>query len=430
MSSLVERSRQFIDRRLTRSYIQTICILFLLAFLTALIVSFLGGKRGRTVFGPFLGADFGSLYVAGKIYDTHSPDRIYDAGLHQQLYREAFPDAPPDSQLPYANAPFFILPLALLARLPYSWAFLTWLLLSVCLYIAGFSLVWRVLNAIPKDAWLTSLLLAVSFMPFLAECLAGGQTSAWGFFFLALAINGERRNQVLSGAALSLCSYKPTLLLLIVPMLLVSRRFMTFLGFIIGNGLLIVASLLAVGWQGCIGYLKALLYFTNASTSVALGLRSWKYVDVNSFFRLLLVNHANLRWVMTVSAFLLVVPLLIKAWYRPEPEGANGPARIWALTLTWTPVLNLYMGIYDSCLLVLAALLASDLFLRTARGDKPTLAPAQKYILLLLYITPWITQPLARATGLQIYTLVIALFGYYQILERQRSQVPQSRYSN
>ena len=313
MNSFLSWCRSFLERRLNHSYIRFISITVLAVFLITLTVSFGTSVRGRTRFGPFLGADFGAFYIAGKIFNTHSPDQIYDRDLHQQLYQEGFPDAPPDSQLPYANAPFFILPFTLLARLPYSWAYLAWVLISVCLYVAGLSLIWRVLKAMPKDAWLTALLLALSFMPFLVECLAGGQTSAFGFFCLALAISSERRSQILSGAALSLCYYKPTLLLLVVPMLLVSRHFITFLGFVIGNVLLVALSLLAVGWQGCVSYIKTPLFFTGVSTSATSGLHSWKYVDINSFFRLLFSNHPNLRWVLTAAAFLVVLPLLCRA---------------------------------------------------------------------------------------------------------------------
>src|SRR6185295_20283569 len=99
------------------------------------------------------------------------------------------------------------------------------------------------------------------------ECLAGGQTSALAFFCLALAINQERRGHyILSGLALSLCAYKPTLLLLVVPMLFFTRRHSTLLGFVAGCAVLAVVSLLVVGRQGCLGYINTLLYFTNAST--------------------------------------------------------------------------------------------------------------------------------------------------------------------
>jgi glycosyl transferase family 87 len=269
-------------------------------------------------------------------------------------------------------------------------------------------MMWRTLEGIPRDAWRVSLLLALSFMPFLVECLAGGQTSAVGFFCLALAISSERRgHHFLCGLAIALCAYKPTLLLLVGPMLVITRRYRTLLGFVAGCGILALVSLLVVGRNGCIGYINTLLYFTNASTSAATGLRSWKYVDVNSFFRLLLGHYPFLRWAMTAATFLLVLPFLFLLWWVSDLKRRDEQGLVWAMTLTWTLVLNLYVGIYDSTLVVLSALLTTDLLYRRAndllyrqatdvlspRSDKEQLGlPSTfKMILLLLYIVPWIT---------------------------------------
>lgn len=413
--------RNFLEHRLRRPYVQFICLLVLAVYLVVFVVSFATSAKGRTIFGPYLGADFGAFYIAGKIFNTHSPDQIYDARLEHQLYQEQFPDAPPDTQLPYVNAPFFILPFTLLSRLPYSWAYLFWVALSFALYVAGFTLIWRTLDGIPGDAWFVSTLLALSFMPFLVECLAGGQTSAIGFFCLAVAISSERRRrQIISGLALSLCAYKPTLLLLILPMLVITRRYATLLGFVAGCGLLALISLLAVGWRGCAGFINTLLYFTNASTSAASGLRSWKYVDVNSFFRLLLGHHSYLRWTMTAAAFLFGLPFLLRIWWQGDREKRDEQSLVWALTITGLLVLNLYVGIYDSTLVVLSVLLTTDVFYRQADNNQSSLPASYKFILLLLYLVPWITQPVARLTGLQLFTLVLALFGSYQIIQFQR----------
>ncbi|MGH9929092.1 MAG: glycosyltransferase family 87 protein [Pyrinomonadaceae bacterium] len=410
--------RSTVERRLNRPYIQFICFLVLTVYAIVLTVSFATSVRGRTIFGPSLGADFGAFYIAGEIFNTNTPDRIYDTGLHHQLYQELFPDAPPDAQLPYVNAPFFILPFTILARLPYPLAYLFWVALSLALYVAGFSLIWRTLKGIPADAWFTALLLALSFMPFLVECLAGGQTSAVGFFCLALALNQERaRHYILSGLALSLCAYKPTLLLLIVPMLLITRRYSTLLGFVAGGGLLTLVSLLLVGKQGCLGYINTLLYFTNASTSGASGLQSWKYVDINSFFRLLLAHSPYLRWGMTAAAFLFALPFLVRLWWKSDYKRQNEERLDWALTITWTLVLNLYVGIYDSTLVVLSLLLTTEVLYRRKDKDRPWLPTLYKLILLLVYIVPWVTQPIARLTSVQIYTVVLALLGSWQLVE-------------
>lgn len=404
---LASWGRDVVERRLSRNYVQFTCLLVLAVYLVAFIISLTTAERGRTIFGPHLGADFGAFFVAGKIFNEHSPAQIYDAQLQDRLYREQFPDAALDDRLPYVNAPFFVLPFTLLARLPYSWAYLSSVLISLALFVGGFALIWKTLEGIPADAWSTSILLALSFMPFLVECLAGGQTSAFGFFCLASAISSERRGKLfVSGLVLSLCSYKPTLLLLILPMLVISRRFTTLIGFVAGCGLLTIVSLLAVGWQGGAGFINTLLNFASASTSAVSGLRTWKYVDVNSFFRLLLGEHIYVRSVLTAAAFVVGLPFLVRVWWKSDRGNPETDSITWAVTIAATLVLNVYVGIYDSTLVVLSALLITEILYRR-RAELPV---SYKLVLLLLYVVPWITQPVARLTGIQLFTIVLGLW--------------------
>lgn len=402
--------RSFIERRLNQPYIRRISILILAIYLIVLTVSFATAKSGRTIFGPSLGADFGAFYTAGQIFNHYDPASIYDDSLHRRLYKENFPNAP-DQELPYVNAPFFVAPFVLLSRLPYSWAYLIWLVISVSLYVAGFSIFWRTLQHLPQEFWLTALLLALSFWPFLVECLAGGQTSAVGFFCLVLAIAFEARSKFWSGAALALCAYKPTLILLIAPMLLVTGRWLTIIGLAAGNVVLAVLSFFLVGWQGCINFVNRLLFF-GTKTRVDSSLRLWKYVDVNAFMRLVLPNHAQLRLIITGILVLIVVPFLISSWWRLRRESQR--QLLWALTVSWTPVLNIYMGIYDSTILVLAALLLTAEFCR--EGIRPSSLPfTYKCLLLAVYLTPLFTQGIAMAVGIQIYTLAVAALAIYQL---------------
>jgi hypothetical protein len=407
--------RRFIERRLHQAYIRKIAILVLAVFFIVLTVSFATAKRGKTIFGPFLGADFGAYYVAGQIFNNHDPARIYEFELQRRVYKQNFPDAPADEALLYANAPFFIAPFILLSRLPYAWAYLIWLVFSLSLYIAAFSILWRSLESLPQNIWLTALLLALSFWPFLVECLAGGQTSAVGFFCLALAIAFESRSRFWSGAVLALCAYKPTLLLLVGPMLLVTGRWLTIVGLAAGSVVLALISWLLVGVQGCTNFINRLLFFSSTTTNTVTGLRSWKYVDINFFMRLLLPNHTNVRWAMVAIIVLAVVPFLVAKWWRLRDE--RQLRLVWALTITWTPVLTLYMGIYDSTILVLAALLLTAEFYSAGyRAD--SLPFVYKCFLVALYLSPWFTQNIALIIGVQIYTLAIAAFGIYQLKER------------
>ena len=404
--------RRFIERRLNQAYIRKIAILVLAVVFIVLTVSFATAKRGKTIFGPFLGADFGAFYVAGQIFNDHGPARIYDFELHRRVFKKNFPDAPPDEALTYANAPFFIAPFILLSRLPYAWAYLIWLVFSLSLYIAGFTILWRSLESLPQEIWLTALLIALSFWPFLVECLAGGQTSAVGFFCLALAIAIETRSRFWSGIVLALCAYKPTLLLLVGPMLLITGRWLTLAGLAAGSVVLAVFSWVLVGIEGCINFINRLLFFSTTTTSTITGLRSWKYVDINFFMRLLLPHQTYVRWAIVAIIVLVLIPFIIAKWWRLKEESHR--LLLWALTLTWTPVLTLYMGIYDSTILVLPALLLTAEFYR-AGYSSASLPFAYRCFLLALYLSPWFTQNIALITGVQIYTLVVAAFGIYQL---------------
>jgi NAD/NADP transhydrogenase beta subunit len=260
------------------------------------------------------------------------------------------------------------------------------------------------------------MLLVFSFTPFLVEGLSGGQVSVFGFFWLALALSLERRRHLLlSGAALSVCAYKPTLLVLILPMLVITRRWGLLRGFAIGSLGLAVLSLLAVGWQGCRNYVEMLLLFLTTTTGTASGLRTWKYVDINSFSQLLAGEHVFVRWAMVLVTAGGTLPLLVRGWWKADGARENVRSAIWAMTIVWTLVLNVYLGIYDTVLVVLSALIATDLLCHGGPDTHPLLTPAYRYLLLTLYLVPWVTQPVARLTGVQLDTLVLAAFGFYLI---------------
>ncbi|MFN0085439.1 MAG: glycosyltransferase family 87 protein [Blastocatellia bacterium] len=410
-----DRQAGRLERMLNRRDIRSISLLILVIYAAAAVVSFYTQAAGKTVFGPQLGADFGAFYTAGRIYREVAPDRIYDRAEQRRVYREIYPSGQPGQELPYVNAPFFALPLPLLARLPYATAYLFWFGLSLGLFLLGIRLLWSTLDAIPREDRPLAGLLAVSFMPFMVECLSGGQTSAFGFFFLALAITLERRGRpVASGMALALCLYKPTLLILILPMLLLTRRFRSIAGVGLGAFLLSIVSIWMVGVEGCRSYLRMLLFFADNSVSGATGLKSWKYIDINSFSRLLFHEHSWLRWALTGIVFAVVLPLLVRAWVR-SPLRRELQGLVWASAVTWTLVLNIYLGIYDATLVVISAFLTCDLLYRRTERPGDPFSYRCKLLVLSLYLVPWVTQPIAKLTGVQLLTLALALFGAYQL---------------
>jgi len=105
--------------------------------------------------------------------------------------------------------------------------------------------------------------------------------------------------------------------------------------------------------------------------------------------------------------------------------GGSDSALLWAATLAWTPVFAIYGPIYDAVLLVPALLLlvAGRLY---ARG--PKLPESLRFLVTAVYVVPWFTQALARATGVQIFTLTAAALGAYALhLARQPNKLSRSQ---
>ena len=396
----------FAARRLTPERVRVYCLSVLAVNTLFLALQFVPGDGSHTRFGYALGGDFAAFYNAGTIYNNYGGARIYDLDLSDRLYHEMAPDEPPNASLPYAYAPFFVLPFALLARLPFPLAYLAWLLTSAALYLAGLLLAWEATESLPRDLRTTFLLLALAYVPFQMYCLTGGQVSTFSFFWIALAIFCEaRRWPCASGLALSLLLFKPPLLLFFLPMLVVTGRLRALAGVLLGAGVLTLLSLLLVGGNGLLAYADLMLLYRHATSGPDLIFQIWKFVDAGSFLRLLLPGHPVAATNLKLAAVCAVVPPLLFLWWRARRSRAA-----WELALTWALVINLYVPIYDTILAVLSLLLTADLLFRNGLH----LTIGFKLLLVLFFLVPWFTVHLALATGFQFFTLVIAALGVYQ----------------
>ncbi|HZU38400.1 MAG TPA: glycosyltransferase family 87 protein [Gemmataceae bacterium] len=410
-----------VERRLERGHVRFAASAVLGVSLLLLIVSVATTMRGGTVFGPSLGADYAAFYTAGTILNHYSGERLYDLHLQDRLFHELFPRVPEGEILPYANPPFLAGSFRLLARLPYAESFLVWLLISGGLYLAGLILLLSALRNIPATDKKLIVLIALSFEPFIMECWLGGQLSAIGFFCLALALYFERHGHSLAcGLALGCCLYKPTLLPLVLLMLFLGRRWRILSGFGLMAAILAVASWLVAGPEACRDYGHLMLGYFSAATGSQGIFRLWKFVDLNTFFKLLGLS-AGLARLLVMTVALSIAPLLLHTWWTVKDKREEHRTLVWAGTIAATLVLNIYVGVYDSILVVLAALLTVDILCRRHVDGSTMLPPGYRMLLVLLYLTPWLSQGLARLTGVQAYTVVLAVVAGYPLwLARKR----------
>jgi hypothetical protein len=372
--------------------------------------------RGIRVGSYTLGGDFAAFYAAGVSMNHYSYERVYDPSLQYELQRKLRPNTQ-GAQI-FGYPPFVALAFQAIARLPYIWAYLLFITISTGFYLAGLFVIWPREKVFAPFSGI-AFMAAISFPPFLVECIAGGQLSPIGFFGFAACIGLERkRRDFWAGVALSLCLYKPTLLLLAMPMALVSRRLRLLGGFAAGACGFAAVSLYTFGLSGCAAWLHSLRTFGAMVTSQQEVLRTFKYVDISAFLRLLVSGHAPIRFAIQATISAAGFAWLGAAWWRWR-KAVGSTDLLWAATLAWTLVLGAYVPIYDTTLVVISVLLIAGTF--RAERDLEEFGA----LIALLYMAAWVTQPIARATGFQIFTPLLAGVGILAVRAVQPTEVSQ-----
>ena len=355
------------------------------------------GFTGRAFLGRPLGGDFVEFYTIGKILNHYAPARIYDLRLAIDLQHAVLPSMPETQMLVFGQTPFIAWLFRPFALLPYAWAYVAWLGFSAALYLAGLTLLFRTVGLKAEDRK-TGYLLALSITPFLFETWIGGQMSVvvffiWTVFFWCL----EKDRHVLAGFVLALCLFKPTLVALPVLMLALGRRWRVIGGFLSGAIAMALLSLATVGTAGCRAWIATLAL--NGQTTAKAG-EAWhlaKYVDILAFSHLLLPHWPAAADIFAAAGGLIAALWLGTAWWRSDSSMTDRP--LWAATICFTLVVNPYVPIYDSILLVCAVALAASVNQMPAGW------------LVALYLIPWVTQSFAEFLHLQCMTIALAGFG-------------------
>lgn len=352
-----------------------------------------------------LNSDFVYFYGIGLVCRTYSPSRVYDTELQQQVFRSI---QPPRNGIygPSPYPPFVALFFAALTYLSFESAYLVWFGISLVLYVIGVGAAAR--TAFPRDKLSRSLIycFASAFHPFLFSNLLNGQLASVAVFATGVAIYQESRGRWLwAGVALSLLCYKPTLLMLLIPMLLLTRRFRMLCGFFAGAAFLVLVGTLFAGANIWVLYAQMLHAFgkiTGAGGSSRL--ETWKYIDLISCFTAISGHRSgNALILFSAGIFVIAIALVILLW-RSADSRQNTQGLVWAITLASTLLLNVYVPIYDSVIVTIPIIITVG-----ALRDKLWERYRQWVILtgILIFAVSWMTQSYAHAHKIQLLTVMV-----------------------
>jgi len=363
-----------------------------------------------------IGGDFAALYVAGRMLDEHDGAGLYDIELQERVYREVVPGASTLNRT-FAYPPYIAALFSPLARLPFGLALAIFMVATLVAYLAALWLLNAAFGPTRGDERSLLFLAGLSFFPFLGYTWLGTQISTVGFLAVALALLEEERGRPLfSGMALSLCLYKPTLLVVMLPMLAVTGRVRQIVGFFAGAGLQVVLWLAIGGRASVAAFAEEIRWIVVHTTSTSQLFNPHRYVDINAFFRLLPFGRSTAGHLLLGVIASAAAMALVGTWWRSRGSDRAVQQLVWAATVTWTLVLNLYVPFYDTVLVVAAAVLAVAAVKTRAWEGWNRLGPA----LVCVYLAPWIAEVCARVFSVQIYTLVLSGFGALLLVEANR----------
>jgi hypothetical protein len=397
--------------------INLVCWALFVAFLVVpiCVVQWIQVKRGEgsiTRYQP----DFIVFYGFGEIARDYPPTRIYDYALEKQVFTSIAPEQ--HNGLFYGPSPyppFVALFFRILAHFSFETAYLLWLAISLVLYLTGIGA--AAITVFPGERLKLSLIFcfALAFFPFVFSAWLNGQLSTVAVCAVGLAIYLERRGSpFLSGLALAMMAYKPTLLVFLLPMLLLKKQFKALAGFIAGAATLFVAGTAFGGfgiWPAYVHLLETYGRFTEAGGRSILQLKM--YLDFSSISHLMRGGRTPVGLTIMFATAAMVAGTLLYLLWKSRNDGRPAQWLAWAATLTWTLLLNVYVPIYDSVLAIVAVVLTlgalRDLGWRNAEEWITFLA-------VVIFAASWRTESIANAYGIPLLSITLIILGVAQLV--------------
>jgi Glycosyltransferase family 87 len=335
--------------------------------------------------------DFVNVWAAGKLVLDGVPAQAYDWDIQKRV-EVALLGQDFIGYFAWHYPPPFLFVASLLAQLPYSAAFITWVSVSFLPYLA-------VMRAIVGRSF--GLLLAAGF-PMVFNNTLVGQNG-----FLTAALIGATLylipvRPVLAGICLGLLSYKPQYGLLFPLVLIAASQWKVFFSAGVTAIAMAFLSWLAFGTESWQAFFHWMPTFSQAFLSEGKA-TWWKIQSLYSLVRYLGGSESvawGFHWVLTAS----VATCLVVMW-RSRISYALKAAALAAGTLLTTP----YLFMYD--MMVLAIPVAFLIRIGLARGFRPYELPALGCALALIVGFVFTGEPLGLGATLIVAGLVLRRAG-------------------
>lgn len=299
---------------------------FLLAAYSALSI------RNRGLF-EYWGADYRAFRASAEVARESGYAAVYDLTAQDKAQRplfEAYADASVQKAyavIPTPYLPVFIVPMHLLRVLPPVHGWIAWMVVQAVALMLYFR---RVRNALAPLRGPSPLALFVALPTFFT--VAFGQVNLLILIGLCEFLLALRRDRYFKGGLwLSLLMVKPQLLMLIVPALLIQRRWSVLAAAATGWLVVVVASVLLAGRDGMRSLIGLWLGYTaQMPTTYPESMMNWRSQMLN--LRPLIGFVASWSIALVGTLVSAAVGILIWLRRRGDDEVVNAGTGIYAMT--------------------------------------------------------------------------------------------------
>lgn len=290
-----------------------------------------------------LGGDYPAFYAAGSIALDGDWDELYSDELQQTEQAGLIDDE--GGFLYFSYPPFVAAAYAPLSGIDYRWSFLLHTALMSFALFVSIKLAWPWLE---DRGWpvVAVFAVAVAFYPLL-RAVPGGQNTAFSLLLLAAAVRLDRDEMpFLAGLVLAMLLFKPQFGVVLLPLMLVARRWRMVGGWMVGAAGLYALSAVLMGGSWIADW------WTQAGTfrDINVGANGFNFISVPGFVVNLL--GVDSVWALVIGYGLAAIVGLAVAlfWWR-NPH--SSPLERFALAAAAVVVVAPQTLFYDAGLLLL-----------------------------------------------------------------------------
>ncbi len=333
-----------------KSRVQLIMLCLVLCFY---IIQSLSSLLTAGPLGNGVGMDFRAFWSAGYIANTEGITQVYDLELMEEVQRTILsPEQLPSFQVaPVSVLPVFIPLFQLFALLPPIPAFYLWSALNLVgfiLYLVFF------LQRVKAHNWQMLVLLGLFTYPSFSNLYFGQINLLLMIFVGEFIINVKLKRDFNAGLWMGGLILKPQLLILLVPVFLLQRKWKLLGGCFLSCAVALVGSLLLGKTAGLMGVTAIIVQFSKGiPTNLPAYMMNWRMIgeQISGLF------SRGISWSVAVIGMIGTAGLTLLMWRKPVATDSERFLVIFTGTLAATLIVTWHSHIHMAMVLLPGILL-------------------------------------------------------------------------